>query len=316
LSGSDPRLLFGQHDHHLRVIESQFPVELLARGEQVIIRGPQEAVASVERLLADLAERLDHEGEISRQYLDYAIDMIKANGKGPQAELPPQGLLHTRNQGLIKAKTVGQAQYLEAIALEDLVFVIGPAGTGKTYLAVAAALGELRRHSVQRIVLVRPAVEAGESLGFLPGDIRAKVDPYLRPVYDALHDMMPTERIQQFLEQGTIEIVPLAFMRGRTLNSAFVILDEAQNTTRAQMKMFLTRLGTGSRAVVTGDVTQIDLVSREQSGLLQAQRILSGEAGIRFCYLSDKDVVRHRLVQQIVRAYDRYESQEPDAADR
>ena len=282
----------------------------------MIIRGPQEAVASVERLLADLAERLDHEGEISRQYLDYAIDMIKANGKGPQAELPPQGLLHTRNQGLIKAKTVGQAQYLEAIALEDLVFVIGPAGTGKTYLAVAAALGELRRHSVQRIVLVRPAVEAGESLGFLPGDIRAKVDPYLRPVYDALHDMMPTERIQQFLEQGTIEIVPLAFMRGRTLNSAFVILDEAQNTTRAQMKMFLTRLGTGSRAVVTGDVTQIDLVSREQSGLLQAQRILSGEAGIRFCYLSDKDVVRHRLVQQIVRAYDRYESQEPDAADR
>jgi len=287
-------------------------VEVLARGDQVTIRGPQVEVTRVERLFADLAERLEKEGEISRQYLDYAIDMIKSDGKGPQAALPPQGLLHTRSHGVIKAKTLGQAQYLEAIAQEDLVFVIGPAGTGKTYLAVAAALGELRRHSVQRIVLVRPAVEAGESLGFLPGDLRAKVDPYLRPVYDALHDMMPSDRIQQYLEQGTIEIVPLAFMRGRTLNSAFVILDEAQNTTRAQMKMFLTRLGIGSRAVITGDVTQIDLVSREQSGLLQAQEVLSGEAGIHFCYLTDKDVVRHRLVQQIVRAYDRYESREPD----
>lgn len=285
-------------------------MELLARGEQVIIRGPQEQVNHVERLLQDLAERLEKEGEITRQYLDYAIDMIKSDGQGPQAALPPQGLLHTRNHGLIKAKTVGQAQYLEAIAQDDLVFVIGPAGTGKTYLAVAAALGELRRHSVQRIVLVRPAVEAGESLGFLPGDIRAKVDPYLRPVYDALHDMMPHDRIQMFLEQGTIEVVPLAFMRGRTLNSAFVILDEAQNTTRAQMKMFLTRLGGQSRAVITGDVTQIDLVSRDQSGLLQAQQVLAGVAGIRFCFLTDKDVVRHRLVQQIVRAYDRYESQD------
>ena len=310
LAGSDPRLLFGQHDHHLRVIESQFPVEIIARGDQVTIMGPQEEVTRVERLLADLAVRLEKEGEINRQYLDYAIDMIKSDGKGPQASLPPQGLLHTQKHGVIKAKTLGQAQYLEAIASDELVFVIGPAGTGKTYLAVAAAVGELRRHSVQRIVLVRPAVEAGESLGFLPGDLRDKVDPYLRPVYDALHDMMPGDRLQQYLEQGTIEIAPLAFMRGRTLSSAFVILDEAQNTTRAQMKMFLTRLGGGSRAVITGDVTQIDLVSREQSGLLQAQEVLEGVDGIRFCYLTDKDVVRHRLVQQIVRAYDRYESRD------
>jgi phosphate starvation-inducible PhoH-like protein len=281
----------------------------VARGEQVIIRGTEEAVGQVERLFEDLEKRLDREGSISRQYLDYAIDMIKSDGKGPQAELSGHAVVNS-SHGLIKAKTVGQAQYLEAISQEDLVFVIGPAGTGKTYLAVAAALAELRRHSVQRIVLVRPAVEAGESLGFLPGDIRAKVDPYLRPVYDALNDMMPSERIRQFLEQGTIEVVPLAFMRGRTLNSAFVILDEAQNTTQAQMKMFLTRLGANSRAVITGDVTQIDLVSRDQSGLLQAQRVLSGVEGIRFCFLSDKDVVRHRLVQQIVRAYDRYESRE------
>jgi phosphate starvation-inducible PhoH-like protein len=291
-------------------------VEVLARGEQLTIRGPQDAVGQVERLLADLAERLVRDGEITRQYLDYAIDMIKSDGRGPQSALPPEGLLRTRNSGLIKAKTLGQAQYLEAIAADDLVFVIGPAGTGKTYLAVAAALGELKRHSVQRIVLVRPAVEAGESLGFLPGDIRAKVDPYLRPVYDALHDMLPYERIQQHMEQGTIEVVPLAFMRGRTLNSAFVILDEAQNTTQAQMKMFLTRLGGGSRAVITGDITQIDLVSRDQSGLLQAQRVLSQVAGIRFCYLSEKDVVRHRLVREIVRAYDRYESRENDEQNR
>ena len=283
-------------------------MELLARGDTVSVRGKKSDVEHVEKLFGDLTERLEREGGITQQYLDYAIDMIKDDGKGPQSELPSEGLIHTRNHGIIKAKTVGQAKYLEAIATHDLVFVIGPAGTGKTYLAVAAALGELKRHSVQRIVLVRPAVEAGESLGFLPGDIRAKVDPYLRPVYDALNDMMTGERIRSYLESGTIEIVPLAFMRGRTLNAAFVILDEAQNTTRAQMKMFLTRLGASSRSVITGDITQIDLVSREQSGLLQAQRVLEGVGGLQFCYLTDKDVVRHRLVQQIVKAYDRFES--------
>jgi phosphate starvation-inducible PhoH-like protein len=276
----------------------------------VTIRGDEHAVKQVQRLFDDLAERLEKEGSITQQYLEYAIDMIKDGGNGPQSELPEQSLLHTANRGTIKAKTVGQGKYLEAISNYDVVFVIGPAGTGKTYLAVAAALGELKRHSVQRIVLVRPAVEAGESLGFLPGDIRAKVDPYLRPVYDALNDMLPAERIRHHLEMGIIEVVPLAFMRGRTLNSAFVILDEAQNTTRAQMKMFLTRLGTNSRAVITGDVTQIDLVSREQSGLLQAQRVLSGVGGIQFCLLTDKDVVRHRLVQKIVKAYDRFETED------
>ena len=311
MGGSDPRHLFGQHDHNLRVVESQFAVELIARGDQISVRGKTEEVERVTRLFKDLADRLAVEGEITQQYLQYAIDMIKANGRGPQADMPTEGLLTTNRHGVIRAKTVGQAGYLKAIEDFDIVFVIGPAGTGKTYLAVAAAVADLKRHRVDRIILVRPAVEAGESLGFLPGDIRAKVDPYLRPVYDALNDMMPADRIRHHIELGTIEIVPLAFMRGRTLNSAFVILDEAQNSTAAQMKMFLTRLGASSRAVITGDITQIDLVSREQSGLLQAEQILDGVDGIQFCYLTEKDVVRHRLVQQIVKAYDRYEGRTP-----
>jgi phosphate starvation-inducible PhoH-like protein len=299
-------LLFGQHDHHLRVVESQFPVEFVSRGGDLTVRGKRSDVEKVSRLIADLIAQLQIEGAISEQYLQYAIDMVKANGKGPQPDLPSKGVLTSR-AGTIRAKTVGQAEYMKAVEEHDIVFVIGPAGTGKTYLAVAAAVAELKKHTVERIILVRPAVEAGESLGFLPGDIRAKVDPYLRPVYDALNDMMPADRIQRHLEIGAIEIVPLAFMRGRTLNSAFVILDEAQNSTTAQMKMFLTRLGANSRAVITGDVTQIDLVSRERSGLLQAERVLAKVPGIQFCYLSDKDVVRHRLVQQIVKAYDRFE---------
>ena len=200
-----------------------------------------------------------------------------------------------------------QKEYLEAIDNFDIVFSIGPAGTGKTYLAVARAVAELRSKRRKRLILVRPAVEAGETLGFLPGDIKAKVDPYLRPVYDALHELMPAEKIAKMIELGIIEISPLAFMRGRTLNNSFVILDEAQNTTVAQMKMFLTRLGEGSRAIITGDITQIDLDKKIPSGLVKIQHILKGVKGVKFIYLSDKDVVRHRLVQDIIRAYDRYE---------
>jgi phosphate starvation-inducible PhoH-like protein len=289
------------------MVESHFPVELIARGDQVAIRGKRADVQKVSSLFRDLVDRIKVEGQITQQYLHYAIEMVKANGRGPQADMNGEALLTTNRQAQIRAKTVGQAEYLKAMAEHDIVFVIGPAGTGKTYLAVAAAVADLKRHRVDRIILVRPAVEAGESLGFLPGDIRAKVDPYLRPVYDALNEMMPAERIRHHMELGTIEIVPLAFMRGRTLNSAFVILDEAQNSTGAQMKMFLTRLGANSRAVITGDVTQIDLVTREHSGLLQAENVLARIPGIHFCYLSDKDVVRHHLVQKIVKAYDRYE---------
>ncbi|TFH60899.1 MAG: PhoH family protein [Candidatus Zixiibacteriota bacterium] len=207
----------------------------------------------------------------------------------------------------VRPRTVGQKAYIEAIEKYDIVFGIGPAGTGKTYLAVAEAVAGLKNKLYNRIILVRPAVEAGESLGFLPGDIRAKVDPYLRPVYDALHDMLPADKIKKMMELSVIEIVPLAFMRGRTLNNSFAILDEAQNTTVPQMKMFLTRIGEGSKAVVTGDVTQIDLDRKRLSGLIAIQKILRNISDVKFCYLTDKDVVRHRLVKDIIRAFERYE---------
>jgi phosphate starvation-inducible PhoH-like protein len=235
--------------------------------------------------------------------------MVKQDGIGPFNDLQVGSIVTsivTREK--IKPRTIGQKEYIKAIESCDLVFSIGPAGTGKTYLAVAMAVSALKKRMVARVILVRPAVEAGESLGFLPGDIRAKVDPYLRPVYDALHDMLSAEKIRKLMEMGVIEIVPLAFMRGRTLNNSFVILDEAQNATVAQMKMFLTRLGENSRAVVTGDITQIDLDDDKASGLVQIQRILEGVKGVEFIYLSERDVVRHRLVQEIIKAYERYEN--------
>jgi phosphate starvation-inducible PhoH-like protein len=247
--------------------------------------------------------------KLSERYVLYAISMVKQEGIGPFNDLQVGSIVTsivTRER--IKPRTVGQKDYVKAIESADLVFSIGPAGTGKTYLAVAMAVAALKKRMVARVILVRPAVEAGESLGFLPGDIRAKVDPYLRPVYDALHDMLSAEKIRKLMEMGIIEIVPLAFMRGRTLNNSFVILDEAQNATVAQMKMFLTRLGENSRAVVTGDITQIDLDDEKASGLVQIQKMLKGVKGIEFVYLTERDVVRHRLVQEIIKAYERYES--------
>jgi len=284
IAGFDPRLLFGRNDCYLRKIEDSFKTHIVARGDNIFIEGPENEVSKVEKLFNDLTLRLKQGDYITEQYLNYSIEMV-SEGNG----------------------SIGQKKYLEAIEENDIVFSIGPAGTGKTYLAVAVAVSALKEKRVNRIVLVRPAVEAGESLGFLPGDIRAKVDPYLRPVYDALHDMMPAEKIKKLIELGIIEILPLAFMRGRTLNQTFVILDEAQNTTSAQMKMFLTRLGEGSRAIITGDITQIDLDDKKSSGLVLIQKILTGIDGIKFAYLTDKDVVRHQLVQRIIRAYERYE---------
>jgi len=304
IENTDLQQLFGIGDLNLRIISEQLKTRIIARGDEVIIEGTPEQVEKVEKLLDDLREYLVRNYELPESYVWYAISMLKENGKGPAEEMSTDVLIASDKIKIVP-RTVGQKRYVEAMKHNDIVISIGPAGTGKTYLAVAMAVSALKKKIVQRIVLVRPAVEAGESLGFLPGDVRAKVDPYLRPVYDALHDMIPPDKIKKFIELGIIEIAPLAFMRGRTLNQSFVILDEAQNTTTAQMKMFLTRLGEKSKSVVTGDVTQIDLDRNKVSGLLTAQKILKNIDGIKFLYLDEKDVVRHRLVQDIIKAYDK-----------
>jgi len=268
LGDIDPRLIFGQNDKNLRTIERAFPLNIVVRGDIAIIEGEASQVKKVTRLFRDLLDRVRQGEYINDQYLNYSIESIMVDGVAPAQELGNGNHLAGLKKPFLKPKTIGQRKYLDAILNKDIVFSIGPAGTGKTYLAVGEAVAALKDKRVNRIVLVRPAVEAGESLGFLPGDIRAKVDPYLRPVYDALHNMLPPEKIQKYIELGIIEIVPLAFMRGRTLDKTFVILDEAQNTTPGQMKMFLTRLGADSKAVITGDVTQIDLAKDKKSGLI------------------------------------------------
>lgn len=308
LEGLDQRLLFGQNDMLLRMIESRFAAHMVARGDKIVVDGNAEDVERVMRLLSDLTTRVRQGEYISEQYLLYAIGMVKENGHPPGESISTEALLTSALKKVIKPKTVGQTQYVEAVDAHDIVFSIGPAGTGKTYLAVAMAVAALKANRVTRIVFTRPAVEAGESLGFLPGDIRAKVDPYLRPVYDALYDMLPPDKARKLLELGVVEIAPLAFMRGRTLNEAFVVLDEAQNTTNAQMKMFLTRIGEKSKAVITGDITQIDLPDKNLSGLIKVQTILKNVQGISFVYLTERDVVRHRLVQSIIRAYEKHEN--------
>ena len=302
--GVDPLALAGVNDGNLLELSKRLGVRLSLRGDSLSLAGSAEAVeraAPVVQALVDLArmgggEMLDVH-DVERVLADEAHGALgKPSPEDVKIILP--GL-----RRVIQPKTAGQRTYLQAIAQHDIVIGIGPAGTGKTYLAVAAAVDALSRKRVRRIILARPAVEAGENLGFLPGDLQEKVDPYLRPLYDALEDMMPRDRVQKALETRTIEIAPLAYMRGRTLSDAFVILDEAQNATGMQMKMFLTRLGVNSRAVITGDKTQIDLPNREDSGLLQVERILPGIEGIGFHYLEDSDVVRHRLVRDIIRAY-------------
>ncbi len=299
--GVDPLALAGVNDGNLIELSRLLGVRVSLRGDTLSLAGPAAAMehaAAVAQGLIDLArvgEPLDVH-DVQRLVADDAQGTPIQAGGEYKIILP--GL-----RRVIGAKTQGQREYLEKIAQNDIVIGIGPAGTGKTYLAVATAVDALARKRVRRIVLARPAVEAGENLGFLPGDLQEKVDPYLRPLYDALEDMMPRDRVQKAIETRTIEIAPLAYMRGRTLSDAFVILDEAQNATGMQMKMFLTRLGVNSRAVITGDKTQIDLPNREDSGLLQVERILPGIEGIGFCYLGDGDVVRHRLVRDIIRAY-------------
>ena len=296
--GVDLLLLAGVGDANLAELQRIYPVRVTLRGDAMTLMGTAEAVekaAGVAQRMLDAAKQ--------RIALD-PDDVLRFSMEGPTTgEGAPERLVLPGVRKIIQPKTAGQAQYLRALFDSDIVVGIGPAGTGKTYLAVAAAVDMLSRKRVRRIVLARPAVEAGESLGFLPGDMQAKVDPYLRPLYDALEDMMPPERMQRALETRTIEIAPLAYMRGRTLGDAFVILDEAQNATSLQMKMFLTRLGVNSRAVITGDKTQVDLPNKADSGLTQVERILPGIDGIAFHYFTDADVIRHRLVREIVKAY-------------
>ena len=304
----DQRVLFGQNGVFLRIIEEAFNIKIIARGETVTIEGAEKDVKQVETVIHDLISHLRKNNELSERYVLYSINMVKQNGVGPAKEIESAALITSIvTKESIKPRTVGQKEYVQAMETNDIVIVIGPAGTGKTYLAVATAVAALKQKKVNRIILCRPAVEAGESLGFLPGDIRAKVDPYLRPVYDALHEMLPSDKIQKLIELGTIEIVPLAFMRGRTLNSSYIILDEAQNATLAQMKMFLTRAGENSKVIITGDITQIDLTDKKSSGLILCQKILEKVRGIEFVYLTDKDVVRHKLVAEIIKAFERYE---------
>jgi len=302
--------IFGYHDSHLKLLEESFAAEIIARGNEIQIKGTKDEIEKIKKVIEELQKAVVAGNQISKRDVDYAIQTIQEEGK---LDLFPlySDVIHTTYRGKkIKPKTVGQKAYVDSIRKKDIVFGIGPAGTGKTYLAMVMAVKAFLKKEVARIVLTRPAIEAGEKLGFLPGDLQEKVDPYLRPLYDALYDVLGHEIVHKYLERDVIEVAPLAYMRGRTLDDSFVILDEAQNTTKEQMKMFLTRLGFRSKAVITGDVTQIDLPKDTYSGLNIVRAILADIKGIDFVYLTNRDVVRHALVQEILKAYDRYEKEE------
>lgn len=305
IQGVNQLEFLGINDRNIISIEERFGVGITVRGDNVFLKGAEKQVLLVEKILKEMIFVLNTSGELSSDDIETIIDLEiqgKPNLPGDDYE---DIILYTKT-GVIKAKTSMQKNYIEAIRRNDICFAIGPAGTGKTYLAVAFAVAALKRGMVKKIVLARPAVEAGESLGFLPGDFREKVDPYLRPLYDALQDMLPPEQLRGYIEKEVIEIVPLAYMRGRTLNNAYVILDEAQNSTSLQMKMFLTRLGPNSKAIITGDITQIDLPSKSASGLVQVKEILKNVDGVGFTYFKKEDVVRHKLVKDIIDAYEKF----------
>jgi phosphate starvation-inducible PhoH-like protein len=300
--------LLGQEDRYLKIVESAFGCRVVARGNEIDIRGEQREAESCTKLFEELIDLLEEGLVITQENLAIAIDMVKRGEELKPTDVFKEAVLTARGK-IIRPKTVGQKYYVERMRKSTIVFSIGPAGTGKTYLALAYAVQCLLDKKIYRLILTRPAVEAGEKLGFLPGDLYQKVDPYLRPLYDALYEMLGAEKFHRMMDQGIIEVAPLAFMRGRTLNDSFIILDEAQNTSPEQMKMFLTRLGFGSRAVITGDVTQVDLPKEMRSGLTMVSDILLDIEGVSFVYLDARDVVRHKIVQQIVEAYKEYESQ-------
>ncbi len=302
----DPIILLGQNDANLRHIERALAVRVTLRDGTITVSGEDEMVGVASKAMLELVELAERGKVVEEADVATALGQTRRNGNGSLADSYHGAPGWSFDRKSVRARTPTQADYLKALADHDVVFAIGPAGTGKTYLAVAAAVNALRQKKVDRIVLVRPAVEAGENLGFLPGDMQEKVDPYLRPMYDALADLMSYDKMRRYIELGVIEIAPLAFMRGRTLHNAFVILDEAQNTTVRQMKMFLTRMGMNSRAVITGDVTQIDLKDPAASGLVRIQTILGDLPGVRFVYFHPEDVVRHKLVRDIIRAFEEY----------
>ena len=299
--------LFGSYDENLKHLEALFGVRIRTQGHDLLVDGDTSGLEKVDRVVGQLSSLFREGYKLSAGDVKTAVDLIAQNDSVDLRDHFLKGSLTPAGRRRVSPKSINQRRYLDAIDRHDIVFGIGPAGTGKTYLAMAQAVTFLAAKKVTRIILARPAVEAGEKLGFLPGDLQEKVNPYLRPLYDALYDMLEVERVTRYLERGTIEIAPIAFMRGRTLNDSFVILDEAQNTTSEQMKMFLTRLGFGSKAVITGDVTQIDLPAGRTSGLVEAMKVVGDVEGISFVYFDERDVVRHRLVQQIVKAYEAYD---------
>lgn len=306
----DQQNVFGQFDRHIKKLERQLRVSIVDRNGEIRISGSGPCVRRAKAVLNELTELSKRGNVIQEQNVDYAIIMSMEENEEVLLEIDNELICHTITGKPVKPKTLGQKQYVEAIRDNMIVFGLGPAGTGKTYLAMAMAITAFKNQEVERIILTRPAIEAGEKLGFLPGDLQSKVDPYLRPLYDALYQIMGAESFTRNMEKGLIEVAPLAYMRGRTLDNSYIILDEAQNTTPAQMKMFLTRIGFGSKVIVTGDGSQKDLAPGAVSGLETAIRVLRGIEGIAFCNMSSKDVVRHPLVQKIVRAYENYEARE------
>ena len=316
---SEPKVLkelFGHLDEHTKMIEEAFSVHIRQEDDGLTVRGEDEPVRQAAIVLQNLIEAIHKQKRVDKKDVGYSIDLVRAGIEDSFTSLLDDVIVYTEMGRPIRPKTLGQKRYLDAIRSHDVVFGIGPAGTGKTYIAMANAVKAFKEKEVNRIILTRPAVEAGESLGFLPGDLQMKVDPYLRPLYDALFEILGQDAFQKYLEKGLIEVAPLAYMRGRTLDNAYVILDEAQNSTNEQMKMFLTRLGYGSKAIITGDVTQIDLPRGKQSGLKTVLKILDGVKGIEIIRLGRNDIVRHPLVQRIIDAYDRFDREkEKKAAD-